>query len=77
VERLAGRAMELRYEDFLADPAPVLKELADFSNLPVGEGVIAGLAARVKKERAFAYRKHPHLTAFAENMAERLAVWGY
>jgi hypothetical protein len=77
VERLPAQAMEFRYEDFLTDPAPVLERLAAFANLSVGEDVIARIAGTVNKDRAFAYRKHPHLTAFAETMTERLKVWGY
>jgi hypothetical protein len=75
--RLASRAIEFRYEDFLTDPVPVLETLADFCQLAVSEEAVARQAGRVRKDRAFAYRKHPHLVDFAGNVAERLRILGY
>lgn len=77
VLELGSSALEFRYEDFLLEPGPVLKRLADFAGLSVTDSTIGRLAERVRKDRAFAYRKHPHLTAFAEKMSDRLKVWGY
>ncbi|MHC1743084.1 MAG: sulfotransferase [Syntrophobacteraceae bacterium] len=77
VRRLGSGALEFRYEDFLLDPGPVLKQLAAFAKLEPGDATVARLAERVRKDRAFAYRKHPHLMAFAEDRGDRLKVWGY
>ncbi len=75
--RLGTQAMEFRYEDFLMDPDPILRQLADFCRLAVDDRILSELAGRVRKDRAFAYRKHPHLIEFSEKMADRLRVWEY
>ncbi len=77
VVRLGSQALEFRYEDFLQEPGPVLQKLADFANLAVGESTVVRLAERVRKDRAFAFRKHPHLVVFAEDVSDRLKAWGY
>lgn len=77
VERHAARSMEFRYEDFLTSPEPMLKQLADFCHLTVNDTLIAQLAGRVRKDRAFAYQQHPHLIEFSETMTDRLRFWGY
>ncbi len=75
--RHADRAMEIRYEDFLASPRPHLERLARFCGLPADDGAIDRAAGQIKPERAFAYRRKPELTEFARQAGQRLADLGY
>ena len=77
VRNLQDRAMELKYEDVLAEPHGALNTLARFCDLPITDAVAANLAAKVKKSRAYAYKDTPELQAFADQMAERLRVQSY
>jgi hypothetical protein len=77
VNALGGRAFELKYESLLAEPEEVLKAIARFCSLPVSDAAIAGVAALVQRERAYAYREKPELQAFADRVAGRLHGYGY
>ena len=77
VSALDGRAFELKYETLLCEPEEVLMAVARFCNLPVSDAAIAGVAALVQRERAYAYREKPDLQAFAERVAGRLHVYDY
>jgi hypothetical protein len=77
VEELGERALELRYEDFLAEPLPALSKLAQFCGLPANPSAVQQAAGRVKLERAFAYRKNPELRQLADREAQRLAAQHY
>ncbi len=77
VVALGPRALELKYENLLLDPAKVLKEVAEFCELPVGSAVIEKVAGSVRRERAYAYREKPDLAVFAERVAGRLNAYGY
>jgi hypothetical protein len=77
VLELKDRALEIRYEDFIADPKGVLKSTADFCGLNVTEGLLADVAGKFKKARVFAYLNYPESKEFAERMSDKLTVWGY
>jgi hypothetical protein len=77
VRNLEGRAIELKYEDFLANPATALRQLAAFCNLPLSDKVLEQAARHVKKERAYAYLENSELRAFASRVTERLGVYDY
>jgi hypothetical protein len=77
VSNLNGRAMELKYEDFLAEPVPALKQLASFCNLPLSDPVLEQAARHVKKERAYAYLGNAELRTFASRVTERLGAYSY
>lgn len=77
VRNLDDRAVEVRYEDFIADPKGILRRLADFCGLKVTDNSVAGVAGRFKKARAFAHAGNPQLRELADRMADRLKVWGY
>lgn len=77
LEQHPGPCLEVRYEDFLADPAAGLARAAKFCELPAGEEAIRATAGEARPERAFAYRRKGPLLAFAERHAERLGVRGY
>lgn len=77
VRRLGDRAMEMRYEDFLAEPQGSLASLARFCGLPDDERAVARVSEGVRKDRAYAYRNDPELRALAGRFGEELAAWGY
>lgn len=76
VNRLGGSAIEIRYEDFVAEPLETIATLADFCEITTDHTTID--AARIAKtDRAFAYRGKLELQDFADQAAERLHRWGY
>lgn len=77
VDALKERAIEVKYEDFLAEPIEILKCLSHFCELPVTESIIKEMAGRVKKRRAYAYMSNPKLQQFAERVSARLRLFGY
>lgn len=77
IERLGDRAMEFRYEDFLADPRQALSSLATFCSLDATREAIAGATQNVRRDRAYAYRDDPELLEFADQMPCRLKALGY
>jgi len=77
VQRLGNQAIEVKYEDFLANPKQVIQTLSDFCELPVRDGVIQKLAGSVNKSRAFAFQSSPDLQQTADHLGARLAEWGY
>jgi hypothetical protein len=73
---LGERALEVRFEDLLAQPGEVIPAVAKFCRVPAPSehGVLlAGLEA----SRAFAFRRDPELVAFAGSVREALAHYGY
>lgn len=72
---LGERALEIRYEDLLLQPEPVVAKIAEFCRvpLPAQPGLLAGLAPG----RAFAFRRNPDLVAFADSARTILARHGY
>ncbi|MDH3707828.1 MAG: sulfotransferase [Acidimicrobiia bacterium] len=75
VEALGERAVEFRYEDFLADPDPIMHRLLDFCELePTPD---RSWADEVLGSRAFAHRGDAGLVAVAERHRDRLARHGY
>ena len=77
VDDLKERAIEIKYEDFLAEPVEILKSLSRFCELPVTESFIKEVAGRVKKRRAYAYMSNPTLQQFAEQISDRLRLFDY
>ncbi len=77
VRELGERALEIKYEDLLLNPRPELRAAARFCELSATDEDIARVARQARKERAYGYRNHPELAAFAERMAERLKLHGY
>ena len=77
VADMGERALELRYEDLLADPEPGLRRIVDFCDLEVGDAALREQAARFDVSRAFAHRGEPALATFADGHAAALAEQGY
>lgn len=77
VTSLGDRAMELRFEDLLAEPEKTLGRLAEFADLPTTTKSGRPLGADVRRDRAAAYRSDEHLGELARRRAETLAAHGY
>lgn len=77
IETLGERGLEIKYEDFLQDPAPTLRYLAHFCGLNVSEADAEDAARLGRIDRAYAFRRDSRLYAFAEKVADRLMVYGY
>lgn len=77
VRKLEDRAIEVRYEDLLTEPNPILKHLVEFCGLRATDRDIERVTMQIKRERAYAYRGNPELEAFATRVAERLRAQGY
>jgi hypothetical protein len=77
IAELKDNAVEIKYEDFLADPRRYLLFLADFCGLDTNSIRIEKTVAQVQKSRAYAYRNKPELKAFSEKMSSRLSAYGY
>lgn len=77
VRKLGDRALELKYEDFLADPHAALLRLTTFCGLAADPAGIDAAASLVTKSRAYAYRNRPELEEFSLRASARLKVYGY
>lgn len=77
VGRLGNRAMEVRFEDFLADPREGISSLAEFCDLSVQKGVCANIIDELRSDRAYAYRRDKELRSFADRVSSRLSKHGY
>lgn len=77
VYRLKNRAMEIKYEDAIAEPHKTLSSLARFCELPANNAVIEKLVGQLKKSRAYAYKNAPELREFSEQVTFRLRMYGY
>ena len=75
--KLSDRAVELKYEDFLAEPRRHLTHLARFCGLPDDKSAIERMSATVDQSRACAYRNDPELRDLAEKHSGLLGEWGY
>lgn len=75
VAALGERAMELRYEDLLEHPKPVLGALARFCGL-TGDAA-SRAAGGIRASRALAHRGDPALRALAARWADELRAFGY
>lgn len=74
---LGSRALELRYEDFLAEPAGPLARLAEYCELPAGPELVRRVAGRARPQRAYAFKRNAELQAFADRVDDRLRAFGY
>jgi hypothetical protein len=77
VQALGDRAVEVKYEDFLASPLEHLRTLAAFSGLNADETRLREITNQVKGKRAQAYKKNPELLAFSKSVNKRLERHGY
>ena len=77
VETLGDRAIEVKYEDFLASPLEHLRTVAAFAGLSTDEAKLREITGQVKGARSQAYKKNPELLAFSRSVNERLERHGY
>jgi hypothetical protein len=74
--QLGDRALEVRFEDLLVQPDPVISAIAGFCRVPAPTQPEPMLDS-LKADRAFAFRRDPELVAFAETMRDVLERYGY
>lgn len=77
VEALGDQALELRYEDLVAEPRPRLREVLAFCGLDVDTERIDEAMSRLDAQRAGAWREDDRLCRFAGEVAQRLKTLGY
>lgn len=77
VDRLGRHALELRYEDFLDQPARTAQSLAEFCRVRCNEASVASATSCVCADRAYAYRRDPTLRTLARQKAGELGRYGY
>jgi hypothetical protein len=77
VKNLGDRAIEIRYEGFLDDPAPHIRSLADFCELSISKKDIPALTRQINKMRAYAYRNDPALSEFSQKVSRKLRAFDY
>ena len=77
VKSLGARAIEIKYEDFLDEPARMLEELSEFSGLELNKDLINELTQNVNKGRAYSYKDVPELEVFSKSNSELLKSYGY
>jgi hypothetical protein len=71
------RSLEIKYEDFIAEPHAVLTSLVRFCGLTVSADDISKTLKQVKKSRAYAYKDKPELLEFSKQVTTRLRIYGY
>lgn len=77
LDALADRALEIRYENTVADPTGSLQTIPRFAGLDVPAAAFSSAAARIRPGRAYTHRTDPALAAFADEHADRLKAFGY
>jgi hypothetical protein len=77
VDALGSRALSVKYEDFLADPEPMLGRIAAFCDIAPGEAEIARAARMVRPDRAYSFLQSPETLALARQNLARLGEFDY
>jgi hypothetical protein len=77
LQRLGDRAIEIRYEDFVDAPLPILTRLSEFCRLNCPRTVIEQAVAKVTNIRALAFKREPEMVVFANGVKDRLQAAGY
>lgn len=77
VHKLEDKAIEVKFEDLLREPYRILQSLTEFCELKPSEEALAKAAKQVRPDRAYAYRNDRRLQAFAQDMDDRLRIYGY
>jgi hypothetical protein len=77
LKALGERAVSLRYEALLADPAPQIERVARHCGLLVSPERITSVTAGLRPERARAHAQDAQLAEFSRDHAALLAKHGY
>ncbi len=77
LQGLGHRGLEIQYEDLLENPVEQLELVAHFAELNLSHSQIEHIASFIQSERAYAYRRDPSLSTFADTMSDRLRLIGY
>ena len=72
VSALGGRAIEIRYEEFISNAAGMLKILARFCGLNADDDLLTRIAAQARPGRAYAYTSDRLLKDFAAQVSPQL-----
>lgn len=75
--RLGSRALEIRYEQFLATPMEELSRLSEFCKLETSGAKLEALKATLRPTRGLAYRSSAALRAAAPGFRASLEARGY
>jgi hypothetical protein len=71
------RAVDIKYEDVLADARPPLERLAAFCELSPSPAVLDAAAGMIRSERAYAFEREPALREVATRVSDQLRRYGY
>lgn len=77
VDTLNAHALEIRYEDLVAEPETVLEHALDFCGIEVTFDRIRQGGARMDAGRAYAFRQKQECAEFAASVESRLRHRGY
>lgn len=66
--------MEIKYEDFLANPQPHLLQLTEFCDLKKDASTIDQEAKKIENSRAYAFTKNEHYVAIFEQLKNKPIV---
>lgn len=67
----------VRYEELLSSPRESITKILEYVSLQVTEEQLLTIEETINPSRAFAFRKDPQLSEFAENNSETLEKHGY
>jgi hypothetical protein len=77
VQRTGSQAIELRFENIVAQPLSALNTLVDFCEIDSSSEMLRTATSYVRVDHAYAYRSSPGLQEFADGVADRLAIYQY
>ena len=77
VANRGDRALELRYEDLLNEPEPLLARVLEFCGLALDEPALRSTVENIRPGRRFAFAGDPELAAFARTHHDTLTALGY
>lgn len=77
VEEIGERALELRFEDLVAEPHNHLQQVLEFCDVTADEPGIELAVSALDANRAAAWRTDERLREFAARVEDRLAAFGY
>jgi len=77
MRQLGDRGIDLKYETFLESPETEIRHLAEFCGLRRDDAAIGALCSKIKRKRAYAFRRDPGLAILEATLANTLSVHGY
>lgn len=74
---MGANALIIKYEDFMADPVPVVTRVLAFAGMSATPTAVERATARLIHEKAYRYRDDAPAAALAERHRDALAAFGY